>query len=73
MSREQALRAATGMVLADLLPEIAALAPVDAVRSWLTETTKTSLGEMPYLGRLAAIAVRTAAPAHDPMDRKRPQ
>jgi hypothetical protein len=55
MSREQALRAATGMVLADLLPEIAALAPVDVVRPWLTETTKTGLGEMPYLGRFAAV------------------
>jgi hypothetical protein len=55
MSREQALRAATGMVLADLLPEIAALAPVDAVRPWLTKTIKTGLGEMPYLGRFAAV------------------
>jgi hypothetical protein len=55
MSREQAFRAATGMVLADLLPEIVALAPVDVVKPWLAETTKTGLGEMPYLGRFAAV------------------
>jgi hypothetical protein len=55
MSREQTLRAATGMVLADLLPEIAPLAPVDVVKPWLTETTKTGLGDMPYLGRFAAV------------------
>ena len=55
MSREQTFRAATGMVLADLLSEIAPLAPVDAVKLWLMETTKTGLGEMPYLGRFAAV------------------